>query len=287
MPLSQKQIGFIGAGNMAEAMIQALRHGLDLPSHHILAADPDPLRRDLMTSRFGIQTTEDSMDVFMRADILVLAVKPQQMEALLASLTQDKRYSTLSRKKLILSIAAGISLHFLEKHLKASLSPSQKDLLVPIRVMPNTPCLVGCGMSGISRGAGVRDPDMEQAMALMSAMGKVCVIPESLMDALTALSGSGPAYLFLFAESMIRAGESLGLSSQDALTLTVQTLKGAVALLETGEADAATLRQRVTSPGGTTAAALAVLRDGGFEDLILRALVAARDRSRELSANLP
>lgn len=285
-PLASKTIGFIGAGNMAEAMILALRHGLGLAPEKILAADPNPVRREYLTAKCGIRTTADNMAVFMAADMVVLAVKPQQIPNLLKELTENPQYGDISKRKQILSIAAGIPLAFLEEQLTAPLTVEKKELLVVMRVMPNTPALIGCGMSGISRSSGARDEDMHLTLTLVAAMGKTCILPESLMDALTALSGSGPAYLFLLAESMIRAGEALGLSAEDALTLTLQTLKGAVALLEKGETDAATLRQRVTSPGGTTAAAIRVFQEGGFEDLVLKAIMAARDRSRELSRSL-
>ncbi|MCW7752528.1 pyrroline-5-carboxylate reductase [Desulfobotulus sp. H1] len=285
--LSQKTIGFIGAGNMAQAMIQALRHNSGISADQILAADPGEHQRNLVASKFQIRSVTDNAEVFDKSDIVILAVKPQQLPSVIHELTQDPRYTENRSRKLIISIAAGIPLPTLEHHLTASLTAHAKELIVPIRIMPNTPALVGCGMSGLSRGPGVRDEDMELAMTMAGSMGKVCVLPETLMDALTALSGSGPAYLFLLAEAMIQAGTTLGISNDDALTLTVQTLKGAIALMENGGADTATLRQRVTSPGGTTAAALAILEEGGFTDLVTRAITAARDRSRELSSREP
>ncbi|TWI68126.1 pyrroline-5-carboxylate reductase [Desulfobotulus alkaliphilus] len=285
--LTGKTTGFIGAGNMAEAMIHALRHTLGLSPEKILASDASEIRRQQISRQYGIATFDDNMEIFLRSDMVILAVKPQQLPSVISSMTTDKRYGQTASRKLIISIAAGVALATLENLLTESLSPEQKEKIIPIRIMPNTPALVGCGMSGISRSARSSDTDMELAMALAASMGKVCLLPESLMDALTALSGSGPAYVFLMAEAMIRAGREMGLSEEDSLTLTVQTLKGAVALLEKGDADAATLRQRVTSPGGTTAAAISVFQNTGFEDLVVKAIAAARDRSRELSTPSP
>ena len=155
--------------------------------------------------------------------------------------------------------------------------------LALVRVMPNTPSLVLEGMAGISGGFGTTPEDLLLADALVSAMGKAEIVEEPLLDTVTALSGSGPAYIFYFVEALINAGTRLGLEAGAARTLALQTAKGAIRLLEESTEDAATLRRKVTSPGGTTQAAIETFMNGNFEGLVLSALTAARDRSRELS----
>lgn len=281
-----KIIGFIGAGNMAEAMIHALLYGCGHPSSQILSSDPSPEKRERMAKLFQIFSAEDNMEVFQKADILILSVKPQQMKSVLGTLTSNPDFKNIRGKKLIISIAAGIPLSFLTKNLKEKTPSCAMDHLTLVRVMPNTPSLAGEGMAGISPEKTASQEDIEISLALMETMGKAVLVPESLMDSLTALSGSGPAYVFLFAEAMIQAGVELGMDVETASMLTRQTMKGAVALLEKGDEDAASLRKKVTSPGGTTAAALSVFVEGGFSELVLNALAAAKKRSEELAEEI-
>jgi pyrroline-5-carboxylate reductase len=175
----------------------------------------------------------------------------------------------------VITFAAGKSTAFIASHLGAN-NPV-------IRVMPNTPSLVGVGMAGMSRGAGVSDSQAAFVSAFLGATGKVVEVPEDLQDAITATSGSGPAYFFAFAEHMIQGAMALGLSKEVATTLTAQTMLGAATLLDQSGKSATTLRENVTSPNGTTAAALATLSESDFAGIVAKAMKAARDRSQELA----
>lgn len=281
--LSGRTIGFIGAGNMAEAMIGALIQSELAPKEAIRISDPNPDRRAFFSETYQVATGSDNAALFHACDIILLAVKPQMMESVLTPITTATDYAAFPGKKLVISIAAGIPLSRFVTWLSDPLKADQKDKLALVRVMPNTPSLVGCGMSGLSTGPGADETDKAVASALVASMGKVRVVEEALLDAVTAVSGSGPAYVFLFIEAMIRTGEDLGLSPEAAKEMVMQTVKGAVALLESSDADAADLRARVTSPGGTTAAAITAFTEGGFSALVETALTAARDRSLELA----
>ena len=183
--------------------------------------------------------------------------------------------ATLQPGALVITFAAGKSTSFISSHLGAN-NPV-------IRVMPNTPSLVGVGMSGMSRGAGVSDSQAAFVSAFLGATGKVVEVTEDLQDAITATSGSGPAYFFAFAEHMIQGAMALGLSKDVATTLTAQTMLGAATLLDQSGKSATTLRENVTSPNGTTAAALASLNESDFVGIVAKAMKAARDRSQELA----
>ncbi|MFQ5488601.1 MAG: pyrroline-5-carboxylate reductase, partial [Gammaproteobacteria bacterium] len=238
----------------------------------IRVADPDEQQRRLLAERFGITVSSGSTEALAGAEVVVLAVKPQTMKAVAEELAAQLP----GPPPLIISIAAGIREQDLERWLGGT--PPL------VRAMPNTPAMVQCGATALHANERVSRRQRDLAEFVMRAVGlTVWLEDESLMDAVTALSGSGPAYIFLVMEAMERAGCKLGLPQETARLLTLQTTFGAAKLaLETAE-DSATLRQRVTSPGGTTERALSVLQGGGLEELFEQALKAAHDRAVELA----
>ena len=264
-------IAFIGGGNMARSLIGGLIAGGSDPNH-IWVAEPNADQRELLRSRFGVHTGADNPDIATKADVVVLAVKPQVLQGVARQLAPTIQ----ARQPLVISIAAGVR----EPDLRRWLGGGSPAL---VRTMPNTPALVGSAASALFANEFVSEECRQQAESLLRAVGvTVWVDNESLMDTVTALSGSGPAYFFLLMEALEQASVALGLDADTARLLTLQTAFGAAKMaLESAESPA-TLRVRVTSPGGTTEQALAILRDGGMEPLVVRALEAARHRSREL-----
>ena len=257
-------IGFIGGGNMAEALIKGI---LQSGKKDIMVSEPRIERRTYLEKTYGIKTTSDNKEVCTNCKIIILAVKPQNMDEVTAELS-----TVISGDALIVSIAAGITLAYLSARLKTSKI---------IRVMPNTPALVQEGMSVLSMCECIHDKEMGLVRGIFMSVGKVLVLPEKYMDAVTALSGSGPAFFALFAEKMIEAGTTIGLTFENAAELAIQTLIGTAKLLETGMPPAK-LREMVTSPGGTTAAGLQVFEERGFANLVQAVIEAAAHRSREL-----
>ncbi len=257
-------IGFIGGGNMAEAMIKGIfgKHGWD-----IMVSEPRDERRVYLENTYKINTTFDNKEVVKSCNIIILAVKPQNMDSVSAEIAD-----LISSEKLIVSIAAGITLAYLTSRLKTSKI---------IRVMPNTPALVQEGMSVLSMCECIHDKEMGLIRDIFMSIGKVLMLPEKYMDAVTALSGSGPAFIALFVEKMIDAGVKMGLNRGNASELAVQTLIGTAKLLETGMPPYK-LREMVTSPGGTTAAGLKVFEDKGLKDIVAAVIEAAANRSKEL-----
>lgn len=265
-----EQIGFIGGGRMAEALIQGIINAGLLGAEQIMAADPDASRRDLLTGRYGIKTCAQATDFIGDCSIIILAVKPQVMGLVLDSVKAD-----IHAGHLLISIAAGIPLSFMESRL----SGCQCRL---VRVMPNTPALVQEGASALSPSRLTTSDDMKKACAIFDAVGRTVVLAENYLDAVTGLSGSGPAYVFSFIEAMIDGGVKVGLNRADAQLLVLQTVLGSVKLaMETNE-HPAQLRAMVTSPGGTTIAGLHELARAGFSGIIMDAVEAATERSKEL-----
>ncbi len=263
---SGKSLGFAGGGNMAEALVKGIIGANLLPSQHIAVYDPLPTRRVLFAN-LGCQPVE-SIHSVMQADVVLLAMKPQNLREAVAEVSREYRPATL-----LISIAAGIGTRVIEQTL-----PEGARV---IRVMPNTPLLVGKGMSGLAKGSAASAADMQMALSLFSCSGTAVEVEERLLDSVTALSGSGPAYLFLFAEALIAAGVKLGLTPALAKQLTITMLNGSAEMLSQYQ-DPALLRQQVTSPGGTTAAALAVFEKRDFAGMVAEALAAANARSIEL-----
>ena len=265
-------VAFIGGGNMARSLIGGLVARGVAPSS-IRVAEPVPELRDSLTRDFGIHTFTDNATAAAGATTWVLAVKPQVMRAVCEAVVGAAQ----AAKPLVVSIAAGITAEQLERWLGGGLAV--------VRTMPNTPALLGAGVTGLYANARVNAAQRTQAAELLEAAGKtVWIDDEALMDAVTAVSGSGPAYVFLLAEAMQAAGEAEGLSAEAARTLVQQTILGAARMLIENDEPPAELRRRVTSPGGTTQAAIAAFEDGGFRELVARAIHAATDRGRQLSA---
>jgi pyrroline-5-carboxylate reductase len=263
-------IGFIGGGNMAGAIVRGLVAAGVAP-RQISVTDPQPAARERIGAiAAGIATGTDSAAVAATADVLVLAVKPQVLADVCAALTPARKPG-----QLVVSIAAGVRLSSLAAWLGAD-TPL-------VRAMPNQPALVGAGITALVAPAGVPAGDRARAAAVLEAAGSVVWLDdEALMDAVTAVSGSGPAYFYLLTELLADAGRAVGLPAELAATLARQTAFGAGrTLAETGQ-DAAALRASVTSPGGTTAAALAEFERSGLAAIVTRAVTAARDRGVEL-----
>lgn len=281
--LTQK-IGFIGGGNMAEAIVGALiRAGISTPAQ-LLAADVSPDRQAYLKSTYGIKAVADNSVIFRDCDVVVLAVKPQVIDDILSQLAGLLAENTpVDSKKLIISIAAGIPIQKIENHLYAATDAATAARLPIVRVMPNTPALVGAGMSGISFNRHVSAGDKTVAMTILAATGKVMEVNEAALNAVTAVSGSGPAYVFYLVEAMIEAGVSLGLTETEASTLTLETVKGAMQLIEERQESPQELRRKVTSPGGTTEAAITVLDNENVKEHIIAALTAACKRAHALS----
>ncbi len=265
-------IAFIGGGNMARSLIGGLvARGVPAPA--IRVAEPVAELRASLARDFGIHGFADNTAATADASTWVLAVKPQVMRGVCEALATAAQ----AKRPLVVSIAAGITASQLERWLGG-------DLAV-VRAMPNTPSLLGAGVTGLFANPRVDAAQRAQAEDLLEAAGKnVWIGEERLMDAVTAVSGSGPAYVFLLAEAMQAAGEAEGLSGEAARTLVQQTILGAARMLVENDEMPSELRRRVTSPGGTTQAAIETFEAGGFRDLVAGAIRAATERGRQLSA---
>lgn len=267
-------IAFIGAGNMARSLIAGLIAD-GYPTRLIVASDPSAEQREYVRERYGIQLADDNASAIAGADSVVLAVKPQAMRDVATGLAAAVR----QRRPLVISIAAGIREPALNRWLGGDVAL--------VRCMPNTPALVQAGATALYANDRVSDGQREAAEAILRAAGlTVWVKDEALLDSVTALSGSGPAYFFLVMEALENAGVELGLGREQARLLALQTAYGAAKMALESDEDPATLRQRVTSPGGTTERAIGILQQGGLEALFSQALAGARARCRELSAML-
>jgi len=268
---TQYEIGVIGAGNAAEGIVHGILRNTVLFDDRMIASDPSETRRRVFAERFQIAVTYDNRDLVENSSIVILAVKPQQFAEVcrgVADLIRDDH--------LIVSIMAGVSTGAIEDMF-------DHGAVRVVRAMPNLPSHVGAGMAGICRGQHAQDVDLLRAQRIFEAGGRCIVIDnESQMDAVTAVSGTGPAYFYYFVEALTEAGERAGLSRQHADILAKQACLGAARMmLESGEPPNV-LRDKVTSPGGTTQAALDSMRDGDVFDRIVDAVLAAWERRREL-----
>ncbi len=277
-----QRMGFIGGGNMAEAFIGALIRSEAVDPSALLVSDVDTKRLKKLKKIYSIETTTKNLRIFSECRVILFAVKPQQMDAVLSEIAEGLG-PTHRQKKLLISIAAGIPLNTLERRLYAPLSETGKKRLPIIRVMPNTPAQVLKGISGMSPNRYATRNDIVTTRKILSSIGCVMEFAEKDLDAVTALSGSGPAYVFYFIEAMIEGGTRIGLGKQAARRLTLETFRGALALLDEQAASPEELRRRVTSPGGTTEAALEVMEQGRVGHFIIKAIGAARRRAQALS----
>ncbi len=266
-------IGFIGGGNMARSLIGGLlARGVAAARIHV--CEPQAAARAALAADFGVAVSADA-SAAATADLIVLAVKPQVMREVCTALGP----LTGARRPLVVSIAAGVRIAQITRWLGRALPV--------VRAMPNTPALLGAGITGLCPGPGADAADAARAAAVLSACGEVVAIDdEAMMDAVTAVSGSGPAYFFLLIEALEAAGIAQGLPADTARRLAVATAEGAAKMAAAGASTPARLREQVTSPGGTTAAALAVFEAEGLRATVARAVAAAAARGRELSARL-
>ncbi len=268
--LNDKKIAIIGTGNMGEALISGLIVSESSKPKNIICTDVREDRLDEIRREYGVRTTSDNLQAVAESDIIVYAVKPQIIAAVLKE-TAEK----LDMSKLIISIAAGVPLPAIESCLN-------KDLRL-IRVMPNIAASVKEAASAIAAGEHATKEDIDLAMAIFNSIGKSIFLKENyLMDAITGLSGSGPAYIFLIVDALADAGVKMGLSRKEALFLSTQTVLGAAKLLMETQEHPGQLKDKVTSPGGTAIAGLATLEEGGLRTTLIHAVEAATNRSKEL-----
>ncbi|TXS90665.1 pyrroline-5-carboxylate reductase [Parahaliea maris] len=272
--MSTPTIAFIGAGNMARSIIGGLLES-GHPAQSLRAADPFPASLEQLQALGPIPTFADNAEAASGADVVILAVKPQVMAEALGSIASH----VAENRALVISIAAGITIDSMRARLG--------EQAAIVRCMPNTPALLGCGASGLYATEQVGQAQRGYAEAILGAIGLVEWVPgESALDAITALSGSGPAYFFLFMEAMIDAGCELGLERSTATAMAQQTALGAARMAIEGDVDLVELRRRVTSPGGTTQAAVESFEHSGLRETIARAMRAANDRAQEMAREL-
>lgn len=270
--MNNQTLGFIGAGNMAAALIRGLLHAHVAPER-IWASDVKQERLDALHKTHGIQVTKDNLELVRHADVVVLAVKPQVIDRVLSTIEP-----VVSERVLVVSVAAGVPLSALESRLP-------KGTRV-IRTMPNTPATVLAGATAIAGGSHTTEADLDVARTLFEAVGRVVVLDEVLLDAVTGLSGSGPAYVMLIIEALADGGVKVGLHRDTALLLAAQTVFGAAKLLlETGE-HPGRLKDMVTSPGGTAIAGLHTLESGALRKTLIDAVESATRRSAELGVGM-
>lgn len=268
------RLAIIGGGKMGEALVAGLTHSGWCDPADIVVSEIHVQRREHLAKAYGITVTEDSTEAIRGAESVLLAVKPQDMETVL-----DLIGPSIGDAQLVMTIAAGITIQRLESRFRAN---------VPvIRVMPNTPALLREGAAAIAAGTHATDAHMARADEILQAVGRVVHLPEKYLDAVTGVSGTGPAYVFFLAESLIEAAVGVGLPRDVATELTVQTLLGSARMLRETGRHPVELREEVTSPGGTTVAAMRVLERAGVKSAFLDAVRAATERSRELAEGAP
>jgi pyrroline-5-carboxylate reductase len=267
--LASHTVGFIGAGNMAEAMIGGLVRGKHVDPNRITASDPRKERLEELRASLGIEATQNNRDIAERCSLVVLSVKPQIMDKILREVGDQMKPGTL-----VVSIAAGVD--------TATIEESLPEGVRVVRAMPNTPAMVGAGATAISAGKHATPEDMATAKALFDAVGITVELDESHLDAVTGLSGSGPAYIFLILEALADAGVKVGLSRRNAQRLAAQTVMGSAKMLLETDEHPGKLKDMVTSPGGTAIAGLHTLEQGGLRTTLINAVETATKRAQEL-----
>lgn len=275
------KIAFIGCGNMAQSLIGGLiANGTN--SNDIIVADPQEASTAAAKDKWGVTVANDNLDAASKADVVVLAVKPQQMKNVLTDMASDLD------QQLLVSIAAGILTRDILTwaHASSNQQASNKQLAV-VRCMPNTPALIQCGATGLYADSSATDAQRKTAENILAAVGTTAWVEEEpQLDAITALSGSGPAYFFLMIEAMTDAAKELGLQHDLAVNFATQTALGAARMTAEGDIEPAQLRKNVTSPAGTTEAALKSFDNDNFRKIVLSAMQAADKRARELGSEL-
>ena len=264
------RLGILGLGNMGEAIVSALL-GSGFDRKNLLTFEVKKERAETVAKRYRITTTASAKDLAQKAKYILIAVKPQDAKALLSSIAP-----TIDKDKLVISIMAGITT-------STVLSMVERPVKV-IRVMPNICVKVGEGALGMSSNDLVLDEELGETRKMLAPLGRVVEVREDLMDAVTALSGSGPAFILCFLEGMIDAGVNMGLPRDKATILATQTVKGTIATLEAEKLHPTVMKEMITSPGGTTIAGLTHLEEKGFKGNLIRAIDEARKRAKELSA---
>lgn len=267
--LQGKTIGLVGAGNMARAVVSGLISGEYLAPAQLIASHHRPAKAEQFGSDFGIRTTTDNSEIIRQSEIVILAVKPQVISRVLSEIA-----GSITKEKLIITLAAGVPCASIEQVLL-------KETRV-VRAMPNIPALVRAGMTALAAGEHATEADMNVSVAIFDAIGKTVIVEEEQLDAVTGLSGSGPAYVFLIIDALADAGVKVGLSRETSLLLAAQTVLGAATLLqETGE-HPGRLKDLVTSPGGTAIAGIHTLEEGGLRTTLINAVERATERARVL-----
>ncbi len=264
-------LAFIGGGQMAFALAQGFIRGGVLDASRIRVSEPVAAQRERLTEALGVVTAATAAEVISGANVVVLATKPQVMGVVLADVAKS-----LDPRTLVVSIAAGVSIATMEAALGANARV--------VRTMPNTPALVGSAATGIARGSHATDGDLEIVTTLFDAVGASVVVGEALLDAVTGLSGSGPAYVYLFIEALADGGVRSGLPRDAAMRLAAQTVLGSAQMVLETKKHPGELKDMVTSPGGTTIAGVHALEQAGFRGAVINAVKAATDRSAELGA---
>jgi pyrroline-5-carboxylate reductase len=267
--LASHTVGFIGAGNMAEAMVGGLVRGKHVQPNRITASDPRKERLEELHASLGIEVTQNNRDIATRCTLIVLSVKPQIMDKILREVGDQMKPGTL-----VVSIAAGVDTETIEESLPEGVRV--------VRAMPNTPAMVGAGATAISAGKHATPEDMATAKALFDAVGITVELDETHLDAVTGLSGSGPAYIFLILEALADAGVKVGLSRRNAQRLAAQTVMGSAKMLLETDEHPGKLKDMVTSPGGTAIAGLHTLEQGGLRTTLINAVETATKRAQEL-----
>jgi pyrroline-5-carboxylate reductase len=271
--LKNKKIGFIGGGNMAEAIVRGLLSASFIKANNIFVSEPSKSKRDTLQADYKVKVTADNLELVKKCEIIILAVKPQILNEVL----HDIR-SLVDRDKLIISVAAGVPISIID----GILSGKENKKFSVVRTMPNTPALVQAGVTAIAAGKHVSKTAVKIAHRIFEAVGRTVDVEEAHLDAVTGLSGSGPAYIFMIIEALSDAGVKMGLARDVSNTLTLQTILGSAKLAQETGKHPGELKDMVTSPAGTTIAGLHALEDGGLRTTLMNAVEEATLRSREL-----
>jgi pyrroline-5-carboxylate reductase len=267
--LKGKKIGMIGGGKMGGALIGGMISHQVIPAKNMTVSDIVPARLEELKGLYGLKIVTDNLKLCRESDVIILAVKPQSMDAVLNQISP-----AVDKTKIVISIAAGIPIKFIEDRLKEGVRV--------VRTMPNTPALVSAGMSALAKGQYATDEDLAAARCIFDAVGTSVIVQEDLLDTVTGLSGSGPAYVFIMIEALSDGGVRMGLSRDVALQLAAQTLLGSARLFLESRKHPGELKDMVTSPAGTTIAGIKALEEGKIRATLIAAVEAATLRSREL-----